>query len=155
MRKNAQLLAFVWGIAQGDIMGFTEAVKTCFGKKYADFRGRASRSEYWFWTLFVFLIYLAGFAAFTLAKMVLGDIPAKIIFGILAVVGGLGIFVPALAVQARRLHDTNSSGWWLLIAFIPYLGGVIMTVWYCIKGTTGPNRFGPDPLNPDMVEAFD
>ena len=87
--------------------------------------------------------------------MVLGDIPAKIIFGILAVVGGLGIFVPALAVQARRLHDTNSSGWWLLIAFIPYLGGVIMTVWYCIKGTTGPNRFGPDPLNPDMVEAFD
>lgn len=68
---------------------------------------------------------------------------------------GLGFFLPTLAVGLRRLHDTNASGWWYLLAFVPYVGGLIMLVWFCIPGTKGENRFGHDPLAPGLAEAFD
>ena len=135
-------------------MGFGQAVKACFGK-YADFKGRASRSEYWYFALFVGLLFLAGFLIMGFGDIVLGGDTAGIVFGILAVVAGLGLLVPGLAVTVRRLHDTNSSGWWYLLALLPYVGGTIMFVWCCIRGTAGENRFGPDPLAPDLVEAFD
>jgi uncharacterized membrane protein YhaH (DUF805 family) len=128
-------------------MGFGQAVKTCL-TKYADFRGRAQRSEYWFFVLAYFLVFaVAGAVSYLLGggRMVIVGIGLVLI----------GIFLPSLAVQVRRLHDTNASGWWILLAFIPYLGGLIMLVWFCIPGTKGENRFGPDPLNPGTVEAFD
>lgn len=130
-------------------MGFAEAVKTCFGK-YSDFRGRAPRSEYWFWFLFIVLIFGGGFAL----AAALGNL-AKGLFVVLGLLALLGLFLPSLAVAIRRLHDINSSGWWYLLTLLPYVGGLIMLVWYCIKGTAGENRFGPDPLNPVAVEAFD
>ena len=61
------------------------------------------------------------------------------------VLGYLAIFIPMLAVQVRRFHDQDLSGWFILLGFIPYLGGLIMLVFMCIDGTPGPNRFGPDP----------
>jgi uncharacterized membrane protein YhaH (DUF805 family) len=134
-------------------MGFRGAVSSCL-TKYADFQGRAPRSEYWFWGLFIALLAAIGFVAMGVADVVLGGNSAGIIFGILAVVTCLGLLLPSLAVTVRRLHDTNSSGWWYLITLIPYLGGLIMIVWYCIKGTEGENRFGPDPLQPDVSEVF-
>ena len=128
-------------------MGFTQAVKTCLGK-YADFRGRAQRSEYWYFVLaYALLLAVVGVITFGLGG-------GRMIFPVLGLVL-LGIFLPSLAAQVRRLHDTNASGWWILLAFIPYLGGLIMLVWFCIPGTKGENRFGPDPLNPHAVEAFD
>ncbi len=134
-------------------MGFREAVKTCLSK-YSDFEGRAPRSEYWYWGLFISLAVGAGFLAMAIADVVLGGNTAAVIFAIIAVVAGLGLFLPSLAVTVRRLHDTNSSGWWYLLTAIPYVGGLIMFVWFCIKGTTGSNRFGPDPLEGDTADAF-
>lgn len=128
-------------------MGFQQAVKTCLSK-YVDFQGRASRSEYWYFVLAYALVLIAvAILAVTLGAR-------SMLFPLLGLVL-LAIFLPSIAAQVRRLHDTNASGWWILLAFIPYVGGLIMLVWYCIPGTKGENRFGPDPLNPGMVEAFD
>lgn len=55
------------------------------------------------------------------------------------------VFIPALAVVIRRLHDTDRSGWWILISLVPLIGGLVLFVFYLIEGTRGPNRFGPDP----------
>jgi uncharacterized membrane protein YhaH (DUF805 family) len=67
--------------------------------------------------------------------------------GILRTVVSLGLFLPSLAVAVRRLHDIDRTGWWILIAFT-IIGIILLIVWDCIKGTTGPNRYGPDPLPP-------
>ncbi len=90
-----------------------------------------------------------------IGDVALGGDTAGMAFGILAVTVGLGLVLPSLAVTVRRLHDTNSSGWWYLLVPLPYVGGFIVFAWCCIKGTVGTNRFGPDPLAPDLVEAFD
>lgn len=60
-----------------------------------------------------------------------------------------GIIIPSIAVQVRRLHDQNMRGWWVLLGLIPYVGGFIMLVFMLIPGTAGPNRFGPDPKQPE------
>lgn len=135
-------------------MGFTGAIKTCF-RKYADFRGRAPRSEYWYFVLFEMLLLGSCFVLARVFDAIRGDEVAGPAFGILAVVALLGFILPGLAVTVRRLHDTNNSGWWYLLALFPYVGGLILFGWCCVKGTYGVNRFGPDPLNPDLAEAFD
>ena len=58
----------------------------------------------------------------------------------------LGILIPHLAVMVRRLHDTDRSGWWLLLGLLPLLGGLVLLIFFIIGGTRGPNRFGPDPV---------
>lgn len=124
-------------------MNFPQAIASCF-RKYVVFSGRASRSEYWYWILFYFL----------------GEISTGILDGALFRTQGsqvfssifsLIIFLPLLAVEVRRLHDVNRSGWWILIGFT--IVGLIypLLVWKCTKGTTGPNRFGDDPLGMDWV----
>ena len=126
-------------------MGAVEAVKTCLGK-YVDFTGRARRAEFWFFELFVVLVIVVP--AFLVFLMGVDHGPAMILLLLLWSVMCLALFLPGLAVSVRRLHDTNSSGWWYFIAFVPYVGGLILLVWYCLPGTKGPNRFGPDPLDP-------
>jgi uncharacterized membrane protein YhaH (DUF805 family) len=100
-------------------------------KKYAEFKGRASRSEYWLFFLFNFLVILTA--------MLLRD------DGSIVVLAWLGLAIPNLAVGVRRLHDINMSGWWLLLSLIPFLGSLIMFVFALIPGTEGDNRFGADP----------
>jgi uncharacterized membrane protein YhaH (DUF805 family) len=134
-------------------MRFRDAVKSSL-TQYAVFNGRASRSEFWYFGLFVGLGVAAGFVAMGIADVVLGGNSAANIFAVVAIFAILGMFLPSLAVAVRRLHDTDSSGWWYLLYVIPYVGGLIMFVWFCIKGTSGPNRFGPDPLQPDVSEVF-
>lgn len=104
-------------------------------KKYADFNGRARRQEYWMFMLFYVLIYVGLFVI----ESIVGS------FGILVLVFSLGLLVPSIAVTARRLHDTERSGWWILIAFVPVVGGIVLLVFMCLDGTGGPNKFGPDP----------
>jgi uncharacterized membrane protein YhaH (DUF805 family) len=58
---------------------------------------------------------------------------------------GLAVLIPSIAVGARRLHDTDRSGWWLLIALIPFIGAIVLLVFFVLPGTQGTNRFGPDP----------
>lgn len=63
----------------------------------------------------------------------------------------LAIFIPSLAVQVRRFHDQDKSGWFVLLGFIPYVGGIIVLVFMCLEGTKGKNRFGDDPKMSDNV----
>ncbi len=115
-------------------MGFVDAIKSGFNN-YVGFSGRACRSEYWFWLLF-----------WVLAAIVATVIDAALGLGFVSALVALGLFLPSLAVAIRRLHDLDKSGWWILLSLIPLIGAIILIVWFCTKGTTGPNRFGPDPL---------
>jgi uncharacterized membrane protein YhaH (DUF805 family) len=104
-------------------MTFGESIKTCLSK-YADFTGRASRSEYWWWFLFVVLVSAAT-----------GIISEK-----LYAVFSLAALLPGIAVSVRRLHDIDKSGWFLLLNFIPVIGWVILLYWAVQEGRE-PNRF--------------
>jgi uncharacterized membrane protein YhaH (DUF805 family) len=108
-------------------------------KNYAGFSGRAGRREYWMFFLIYMLIYI-GLAILTavMPKM-LGTI-----FGILTAVFLLGMLVPTIAVGVRRMHDTDHSGWWLLLSIVP-LAGLYVLYLLIIEGTSGPNRFGESP----------
>ena len=122
-------------------MGFGEAISSGF-RNYVNFSTRAPRSEYWFWSLFATLASVA--ARIVDGVISLGIGPGVPLFG--AVVG-LGLIVPGVAVSVRRLHDLDRTGWWLLLIFT-LIGGVLLLIWDCMKGTSGPNRFGSDPLVP-------
>ena len=110
-------------------MDFMTAVKTCFSK-YVTFEGRAPRSEYWWFTLF----------------NVVGQVVLLFVYEPLSMLFALAVLLPGLTVTARRLHDIDRSGWWMLIVLIPIVGWLIMLYWEVQKGTNGPNRFGHDPL---------
>ena len=124
-------------VAPGSEMDFGDAIKSCF-RNYVTFRGRAPRSEFWYWTLFAVLATLAGQIADTTIVEETGH-------GLFAPLLSLGLFLPGWAVGIRRLHDIDRSGWWMLIAFT-IVGLILLFIWACIKGTSGANRFGPDPL---------
>jgi|APHig6443717497_1056834.scaffolds.fasta_scaffold75949_2 uncharacterized membrane protein YhaH (DUF805 family) len=120
-------------------MDFITAVKVCLGQKYVAFRGRASRSEYWYFVLFNLLINLVAGVIDIAISSQNGFSPAGLIVAIALLLPGLGVLV-------RRLHDIDRSGWWLLISLIPLLGTILLLVWLCRRGTQGDNRFGSDPL---------
>ncbi|MDP2134851.1 MAG: DUF805 domain-containing protein [Sulfuritalea sp.] len=104
-------------------MTFGESIKTCFSK-YAEFNGRASRSEFWWWFLFTFLATAA----------------AEIVSENLSALFSLAVLLPSLAVGARRLHDTDRSAWFLLLWFLPIIGWIILLVW-AVQAAKEPNRF--------------
>ena len=119
-------------------MGFQEAVRTVFNK-YLTIEGRAQRSEYWWFFLFCLI-----------AGLVLGMVDG-IIFGSAGITPisslfSLAVLIPSITVGVRRLHDRDMVGWWLLLALIPLIGFIVLLVLFVMKGTDGPNRFGPDPL---------
>ena len=105
-------------------MTFGESIKVCLSK-YADFEGRASRSEFWWWVLFVFLASSA----------------ASIVSPMLSGLFSLGVLLPNIAVGARRLHDTDRTGWLQLVALIPVIGWLLLIYW-CVQESKEPNRFG-------------
>jgi uncharacterized membrane protein YhaH (DUF805 family) len=120
-------------------MGFTDAIKTGF-QKYIGFSGRAARSEYWYWTLFIYLLCLvAVLMDLTVFSFNTTGVPIMIVLAILATL------LPSLAVSARRLHDIDRSGWWALL-LLTLVGYIVLLVWGFMRGTVGANRFGPDPL---------
>lgn len=125
-------------------MEFGESVKTVF-KKYSTFSGRASRSEFWYFCLFNFL------AGVFFGVIEAGHIVPQGGADTLSLIYNLAIFLPSLAVTARRLHDTDRSGWWMLIA-ITIIGIIPLIIWYCSKGTEGNNRFGEDPLRNEIKQ---
>ena len=114
-------------------MNFVGAISSGF-RKYIDFSGRSMRSEYWYWLLFVIL---GSFVAAIVDAFTTGFL--------LGAVFGLGTFLPGLAVAIRRLHDTNRSGWWILLGVVPIIGWIILFIWYATEGTSGENRFGAEP----------
>jgi uncharacterized membrane protein YhaH (DUF805 family) len=113
-------------------MNFIDAVKICF-TKYADFNGCASRPEFWWWVLFTFI-----------GATVLQSISYN-----LSGAFSLATFLPTIAVTARRLHDTDRSGWLQLLWFIPLVGWIILVIW-CVEAGK-PNRYGGAPPGPATV----
>jgi len=107
-------------------MNFTDAVATCF-KKYADFNGRASRPEFWWFVLFTIIVSIVGGAVFRNWVMSLIN---------------LALFVPSIAVGARRLHDIGKSGWLQLLWIIPVIGWAILIYWAAQPGQAGANQYG-------------
>ncbi len=117
-------------------------VLVCVTKKYANFSERARRKEYF---LFV-LAYIILEVVFVVVDIGTGTFNEVLSMGALTGIFVLATMIPGLAVTVRRLHDTNRSGWWLLIGLIPLVGAIWLIVLMCLKGTSGENRFGPDPL---------
>ena len=109
-------------------------------RQYADFNGRARRTEYWMFTLFSVIISVV---LALIDNLVIGTSATG--FGVLGLIYSLAVLLPSLAVGARRLHDTNRSGWWLLIGLIPLVGAIILIVFFATEGNRGPNPHGPDP----------
>lgn len=166
-------------IVGGWEMGFGEAIRVCFSK-YADFSGRASRSEYWFFILFCILVRFGANILNTIVVSSTGMAGLNII----SAMAMLALALPQLSAQVRRLHDTGRSGFWVL-GFILYVIGAIIAFFSlfgvrpdaggsaslvlialiligtayavglvaltALKGTEGANRYGPDPLGPDVT----
>ena len=109
--------------------------------KYADFSDRAPRAEYWWFYLLSIVAYIVS----TIVDSVIGTGGALGPYGILSMVVMLGLLIPSLAAGVRRLHDTDRSGWWLLIVFIPLVGAIVLLIFFVLEGTKGDNRFGADP----------
>ena len=104
-------------------------------QKFAEFNGRARRQEYWMFALFNFL-----------AGILLGVVDGVLgTSGMLGFIYNLAVLIPSLAVTARRLHDTDRSGWMMLIALIPLVGAIVLLVFMCLDSKPGENRFGPNP----------
>jgi len=130
-------------------MDFMTAIRTCFSK-YVTFSGRAQRSEFWWFALFIWLVSIAlSIVDSTLFGTVTtydGGFEASTNTPILSGLFSLAVLLPNLAVAVRRLHDTDRSGWWLLIGLIPLIGFIVLIVFFASVGTKGQNRFGHDPL---------
>ncbi len=135
-------------------MGFGTAIATCMSK-FVTFRGRASRSEYWFFYLF-FLLSIVGAVILDLAlgtdiQDEDGEFGGGLVFWLTVLV----LILPLVSALVRRLHDTDRSGWWYWIGLIPLVGAILLLVWTCTRGTSGTNRFGPDSLDPHQVAVFE
>jgi len=172
-------------------------------KRYADFRGRSPRREYWMFVLFTFIVSIVlslidaalGFGGHANSYSATGAngfaAGGGVSGGWLSNIWSLAMFIPSLAVGVRRLHDLDRTGWWMVGPMVPMvigfilffmamrsalagggmsgagvvggilllIGGIIgivLFVWFCMRGTEGPNRFGPDPYAPmgDLHETF-
>jgi uncharacterized membrane protein YhaH (DUF805 family) len=125
-------------------MEFGEAVRVCFGK-YADFTGRATRPEFWWFALFTLLVGVG--ASILLAIGFRAGAGAAVFVAVVIALCYLALLLPYLAVMVRRLHDTSRSGWWWFISLIPFVGGIVLLVLLASVGTAGPNAYGPDPTS--------
>ena len=124
------------------MMNPVDSVITCL-QKYVGFEGRASRSEYWWFAL---AIFIAGLLA-VIIDVILFGLENDDQIGYVSLSFQLAVLLPSLAVSVRRLHDIGKSGWYILIAFIPIAGAIILLVWYCTDGEPVANVYGPVPTN--------
>jgi uncharacterized membrane protein YhaH (DUF805 family) len=128
-------------------------VRTCLQQKYLGFSGRAARSEFWWFMLFLTIVSIvvysiAGWLAYATSTDSSMSILGVVVLGVAALVE-LALAPPAIAAAVRRLHDLGWSGWWYLAQLIPVVGGVValvMFVGFLMRGTVGSNKYGPDPL---------
>jgi uncharacterized membrane protein YhaH (DUF805 family) len=110
-------------------------------KKYAVFSGRARRKEYWFFLLFNIIITIV----LSMVDGAMGTFALEAGLGLLSGIYSLAVLIPSLAVGVRRLHDTNRSGWWLLIGLIPLIGAIVLLIFFVLDGTPGENQYGANP----------
>lgn len=129
-------------------MSFVQAIKAGY-RGYVSFGGRSSRSDFWFWVLYQTIVSVILGALFGGSTMVAADGGFSYNFtgNLVSNLWSLAHFLPGLAVGIRRLHDTDRSGWWTLIALVPLVGWIVLIVFYCQAGSAGSNRFGADSQN--------
>lgn len=136
----------------GEMLSFTEAIRTCF-QKYAEFRGRASRPEFWWFVLLYYIVILAP----AVPLIALASESPRDQLGFDESVGGVALFfvfltgvavlafiIPYLAAGVRRLHDTGKSGWWWLLSLVPF-GWIVLLVFLVSEGDKGSNQYGVPP----------
>lgn len=110
-------------------------------KKYAVFSGRSRRREYWFFVLFNIIISVV----LVMIDIAIGLGNKEAGIGVLSGIYSLAVIIPSLAVTVRRLHDTDKTGWWLLIIFVPVIGAIVMLVFMLLDSQPGENKYGPSP----------
>nr|WP_317043480.1 DUF805 domain-containing protein [Flavobacterium defluvii] len=116
-------------------------------QNYANFNGRARRREYWYFTLANIILFICFLIIGGLLGAIFGDAGNGAGIGYVCyIVCSLLTMLPTLAVTVRRLHDTDKSGWFILLGIIP-LAGIVLLVFLSTEGTRGPNRYGADPKN--------
>jgi uncharacterized membrane protein YhaH (DUF805 family) len=111
-------------------------------KKYAVFSGRSRRKEFWMFVLFNAII---GIILSIIDRAIGTTYGGSANQGVLNSIYSLAVLIPSIAVGVRRMHDTNRSGWWLLINLVPCVGWIIYIVFAAQEGTAGDNQHGPDP----------
>jgi uncharacterized membrane protein YhaH (DUF805 family) len=120
-------------------MDFKQSILRCVRDKYADFNGRASRPEFWWFALFCFLVG----AAFQVLRLEM--------IGMLV---NLALLLPSLAVGARRLHDMGKSGWFQLVWLIPFIGWAVMVYWLVQPSVAGANEYGDSAAQPENTPVL-
>ena len=122
------------------MMGFSDAVQNVLMNNYANLDGRASRSEYWWFVLFNFIVNIVTFVIdLTLGSMITYDM------GYVGFIALLALLLPSISVSVRRLHDIGKSGWWILIGIIPivnFIGIFVILVFTLMEGEEQPNQYG-------------
>ena len=107
-------------------------------QKYMDFSGRAHRTEFWMFVLFSVIITIA---LSVIGYVVMGSNGQSALSGIY----GLAVLLPSLGVEVRRLHDTNHTGWWILIGLVPLIGSLVLLYFLVQDSDAGDNQYGPNP----------
>ncbi|MGZ5576915.1 MAG: DUF805 domain-containing protein [Methylobacter sp.] len=110
-------------------------------KKYAVFNGRARRKEYWYFLLISTVISIV----LVLIDSITGTLSEEAGIGLLSGIYSLAVLIPGISVAIRRLHDTDRSGWWFLIALIPIIGGIVLLIFMVLDSAPGDNQYGPNP----------
>ncbi len=135
-------------------MGFITAIKTVFSK-YVVFQGRARRSEFWWWVLFVWIVtfianLLDGMLNLDMKIMadengVMQSVPLYSV-GWISIIVALALFLPSVAVSVRRLHDIDRTGWWWWLGFVCCVGPIVLLIFHLLPSTPGENRYGPQEI---------
>lgn len=123
-------------------MSFKQAVSSVF-HNYANFSGRARRSEYWYFVLFNLIVGVV----LGIIDTMLGE--DTLLVSVISGVFSLAVLVPSLAVCWRRLHDIGKAGAWWFLVFVPLVGAIILVIWFAKDTQPGENQYGPDPKNPN------
>ena len=129
------------------MMSFTESIGTCFSK-YGVASGRARRSEFWWFQLFLSIIgIVGGIGDLIIFDTIYGE------YGPINIVLTVATLLPSICAAVRRLHDVNRSGWWMIIS-LTLVGFIPLIIWWCFKGNDGPNDFGDDQLQEDGANTI-
>ncbi len=125
-----------------------ENFKNVVLNNYANFEGRARRREYW---LFYLANCIVSVALNIISLAIGGDLSTLNFVDVISLLYVLALLVPVIALTIRRLHDTDRSGWWLLIALVPIIGAIVLFVFMVLPGTEGENKYGPDPKANELM----
>lgn len=127
-------------------MGFGDAVRVCMQEKFASFSGRATRAEYWYFVLFMFIVLFCGALTGIFLGRIFSGGDEDVAVGIFIVVYlllALGFICPCVSVVVRRLHDTGRSGWWYWVGLIPYIGSIVLLIFELMPSEEIDNEYGP------------